>query len=57
MRALGDYPAMADQVLAPLGPILVSASGIRSGFRVLDVAAGSGNVSLHAALVSWSGNT
>jgi len=30
---------------------LFSASGIRSGHRVLDVAAGMGNVSLHAALV------
>jgi SAM-dependent methyltransferase len=50
MWALGDYAAMADEVLAPIGPILVSASGIRTGDRVLDVAAGSGNVAIHAAM-------
>ncbi len=47
--ALGDYPAMASEVLAPLGPILLSASGVRSSDRVLDVAAGSGNVAIPAA--------
>ncbi|WP_421840264.1 class I SAM-dependent methyltransferase [Mycobacterium sp.] len=49
MWALGDYAAIADDVLAPLGRILVSASGIRPGDRVLDVAAGSGNVAIPAA--------
>ncbi len=48
--ALGDYAAMASEVLAPLGPILVSASDVRSGDRVLDVAAGSGNVAIPAAV-------
>jgi SAM-dependent methyltransferase len=47
--ALGDYALMAEEVMAPLGPILVSATGIGSGLRVLDVAAGSGNISLPAA--------
>ena len=47
--ALGDYALMAEEVMAPLGPILVSATGIGSGIRVLDVAAGSGNISLPAA--------
>ena len=47
--ALGDYALMAEQVMAPLGPILVSATGIGPGVRVLDVAAGSGNISLPAA--------
>jgi ubiquinone/menaquinone biosynthesis C-methylase UbiE len=47
--ALGDYARMAEEVMAPLGPILVSATGIGSGIRVLDVAAGSGNISLPAA--------
>ncbi len=50
MWALGDYASMANEVLAPLGPILFSASGVRSGDRVLDVAAGSGNVSMAAAM-------
>ncbi|MEB3984194.1 class I SAM-dependent methyltransferase [Mycobacterium sp. 663a-19] len=47
--ALGDYALMAEAVMAPLGPILVSATGIGPGVRVLDVAAGSGNISLPAA--------
>jgi SAM-dependent methyltransferase len=49
MWALGDYALMAEEVMAPLGPILVSATGIGPGVRVLDVAAGSGNISLPAA--------
>jgi len=47
--ALGDYALMAEQVMAPLGPILVAATGIGPGVRVLDVVAGSGNISLPAA--------
>jgi 2-polyprenyl-3-methyl-5-hydroxy-6-metoxy-1,4-benzoquinol methylase len=50
MWALGDYPAVATEVIAPLGPTLVEAAGIGPGDRVLDVAAGSGNASLPAAL-------
>ncbi|OBF18128.1 hypothetical protein A5725_20785 [Mycobacterium kubicae] len=49
MWALGDYALMAEQVMAPIGPILVAATGIGPGDRVLDVAAGSGNISLPAA--------
>jgi SAM-dependent methyltransferase len=49
MWALGDYALMAEEVMAPLGPILVSAAGVGPGVRVLDVAAGSGNISLPAA--------
>lgn len=48
--ALGDYASVATEVVAPLGPVLVQASGIGAGHRVLDVAAGSGNVSIPAAL-------
>jgi SAM-dependent methyltransferase len=48
--ALGDYASIATEVVAPLGPILVQASGIGAGDRVLDVAAGSGNASIPAAL-------
>ncbi|OBG70924.1 hypothetical protein A5714_20600 [Mycobacterium sp. E2462] len=47
--ALGDYALMAEEVMAPLGPVLVEAAGIGPGTRVLDVAAGSGNISLPAA--------
>jgi ubiquinone/menaquinone biosynthesis C-methylase UbiE len=49
MWALGDYALMAEELMAPLGPILVAAAGIGPGVRVLDVAAGSGNISLPAA--------
>lgn len=49
--ALGDYATVATDVVAPLGPVLLSASGIGAGDRVLDVAAGSGNVAIPAALV------
>ena len=49
MWASGDYPAMVETFLEPLGPRLVEASGIGSGDRVLDVAAGTGNASLPAA--------
>ncbi|MGB3473190.1 MAG: methyltransferase domain-containing protein [Mycobacterium sp.] len=50
MWAMGDYALMAEQVMAPIGPVLVDASGIGAGDRVLDVAAGSGNISIPAAL-------
>lgn len=48
MWALGDYALMAEELMAPLGPVLVAATGIGPGVRVLD-AAGAGNVSLAAA--------
>lgn len=47
--ALGDYPAVATEVIAALGHRLVAAAGIGPGHRVLDVAAGSGNVAIPAA--------
>jgi SAM-dependent methyltransferase len=49
--ALGDYATVATELVSPLGPVLVQASGIGAGDRVLDVAAGSGNVAIAAALV------
>ena len=49
MWALGDYDRIATEVIADLGPALVSAAGIGPGQRVLDVAAGSGNASIPAA--------
>jgi SAM-dependent methyltransferase len=50
MWALGDYPAVATDVIPELGALLVQASGVGPGDRVLDVAAGSGNVAIPAAL-------
>ena len=47
--ALGDYAAVASEVIAPLGPILVEAARITAGQRIHDVAAGSGNVAIPAA--------
>ena len=47
--ALGDYPAVATDVIADLGEVLVEASGIDAGDLVLDVAAGSGNAAIPAA--------
>lgn len=48
--ALGDYPAVATEVIPALGPVLVEAAGVRPGDRVLDVGAGSGNAAIPAAL-------
>ncbi|WP_067472303.1 class I SAM-dependent methyltransferase [Actinomadura hibisca] len=50
MWASGDYAAVAREVIPALGPVLVEACGVRAGQRVLDVAAGSGNVAIPAAL-------
>jgi ubiquinone/menaquinone biosynthesis C-methylase UbiE len=50
MWALGDYSAVATELIPSLGPVLVEASGVRPGDRVLDVAAGTGNVAIPAAL-------
>ncbi|WP_072314514.1 class I SAM-dependent methyltransferase [Agrococcus sp. Marseille-P2731] len=49
MWALGDYPAVAREVIPNLGARLVEAVGIAAGERVLDIAAGDGNASLPAA--------
>jgi ubiquinone/menaquinone biosynthesis C-methylase UbiE len=49
MWALGDYHRFATAWLWELGPLLVEACGIAPGQRVLDVAAGSGNVAIRAA--------
>ncbi|MGW0604678.1 class I SAM-dependent methyltransferase [Streptomyces sp. NPDC002640] len=50
MWAQGDYPAIAADLIAELGPLLVEACGVRAGRRVLDVAAGTGNAAIPAAL-------
>lgn len=50
MWASGDYPALASELIWGLGPRLVEATGIHPGDRILDVAAGSGNAAIPAAL-------
>jgi SAM-dependent methyltransferase len=49
MWALGDYPALAADIIPGLGQILADASEVRAADRVLDVAAGSGNAAIAAA--------
>ncbi|QUW18261.1 class I SAM-dependent methyltransferase [Agrococcus sp. Marseille-Q4369] len=49
MWALGDYPAVAHEVIPATGPRLVEAVDIQAGERVLDIAAGDGNASVPAA--------
>ncbi len=50
MWAMGDYDRFARATVWELGPVLVDACGIRPGHRVLDVAAGTGNVAIRAAM-------
>ncbi|WP_019874872.1 class I SAM-dependent methyltransferase [Sporichthya polymorpha] len=52
--ASGDYAAVAAEVIPSLGAALVRRTGITAGTRVLDVAAGSGNASIPAALAGAS---
>jgi SAM-dependent methyltransferase len=54
MWALGDYAAIAGEVIPCLGADLVEACGVRRGMRVLDVAAGPGNAAIPAALAGAS---
>ena len=49
MWALGDYTAVATDVIPSLGPVLVRACGVSRDQHVLDVAAGAGNAALPAA--------
>jgi SAM-dependent methyltransferase len=49
MWASGDYPKLAAELVSPLGPVLVEATGVRAGDRVLDVASGTGNAAIPAA--------
>jgi ubiquinone/menaquinone biosynthesis C-methylase UbiE len=50
MWAAGDYDRFARATVWELGPVLVEACGITRGQHVLDVAAGTGNVAIRAAL-------
>jgi ubiquinone/menaquinone biosynthesis C-methylase UbiE len=49
MWALGDYHRFAKETVWELGPVLIAACRISRGQRVLDVAAGTGNVAIRAA--------
>lgn len=50
MWALGDYTTVANQVIPDAGQRVVDAVEVKPGERVLDVAAGSGNAAVPAAL-------
>jgi SAM-dependent methyltransferase len=54
MWASGDYAKLAAELVSPLGPVLVRATGVGPGDRVLDVAAGTGNVAIPAAATGAS---
>jgi SAM-dependent methyltransferase len=47
--AAGDYPAIAQRQLWPLGERIVRRAGVQPGEDVLDVACGTGNAALRAA--------
>ncbi|MGN8551115.1 UNVERIFIED_CONTAM: class I SAM-dependent methyltransferase [Microbacterium sp. SLM126] len=50
MWASGDYPTLAYDLIWSLGPRVVEAVDVRRGERVIDIAAGSGNAAIPAAL-------
>ena len=54
MWALGDYPSVAADLVPELGQVLARACGARPRARVLEVAAGSGNAAIPAALAGAS---
>jgi SAM-dependent methyltransferase len=47
--ASGSYETIVNELVSPLGPILVQAAGVQASDRVLDVAAGTGSASIPAA--------
>ena len=47
--ASGSYETIVNEIVSPLGPVLVRAAGVKSSDRVLDVAAGTGSASIPAA--------
>jgi ubiquinone/menaquinone biosynthesis C-methylase UbiE len=48
--AMGNYPAVVATIIPHLGATLVEAAGVTGGSRVLDIAAGTGNAAIPAAL-------
>ncbi len=57
MWGLGDYPSVARDLIPELGRVLVAATGVGRGDRVLDVAAGTGAALLEAARAGTGGAT
>ncbi len=51
MWALGDYPSVAAEIIPDLGARLVAACEVGPRDRVLDVASGSGNAAIPAAMI------
>ncbi|MEH0109086.1 class I SAM-dependent methyltransferase [Tersicoccus sp. MR15.9] len=49
MWSLGDFPAVARDVIPALGPRLVDVTAVTAGETVLDIGAGSGNAAIPAA--------
>lgn len=47
----GDYSAVAERYVTPVGRVALDRAGISAGDRVLDVATGSGNAAIPAALL------
>jgi ubiquinone/menaquinone biosynthesis C-methylase UbiE len=45
----GDYPAIAERQLWPVGALVVARIGVQTGDDVLDVACGTGNAAIRAA--------
>jgi ubiquinone/menaquinone biosynthesis C-methylase UbiE len=54
MWSMGDYDRFARATVWGLGQVLVDACGVGRGQRVLDVAAGTGNVAIRAAMAGAS---
>lgn len=50
MWSLGDYAAVAAEIIPHLGATLIEACEIKEAVRVLDVAAGTGNAAIPAAM-------
>ncbi|MEU4374105.1 MULTISPECIES: class I SAM-dependent methyltransferase [Pseudonocardia] len=48
--ASGDYPAVAAELIPGLGEVVVDTAAVGPGDRVLDIAAGTGNAAVPAAL-------
>lgn len=46
----GDYAEVAERLVMPLGPVAVEAAAVRAGDEVLDVATGTGNAAIPAAV-------
>ena len=57
MWASGSYPTVVDDIVGPLGGILVETVDVKSGQRVLDGAAGTGTSALPSASAGRAGRS